>query len=147
MVSELSHPKNPKPYFTDNGIFFQRSCVGTPQQNGRVERKHQHILNVGRALRFEGNLPIGFWGECILGAVYLINRTPSRLLANKTPYEILFGKLPDFDVMRVFGCLCFVHNQKSKGDKFAPRSRKCAFLGYPHGQKGWKVDRSFCYQK
>ena len=74
------------PYFTENGILFQRSCVGTPQQNGRVERKHQHILNVGRALRFQGNLPIGFWGECILGAVYLINRTPSRLLANKTPY-------------------------------------------------------------
>ncbi|XP_021744832.1 uncharacterized protein LOC110710799 [Chenopodium quinoa] len=25
------------------------------------------------------------------------------------------------------------------GDKFAPKSRKCVFVGYPHGKKGWKV--------
>ena len=27
-------------YFLNNGIIHQTSCVGTPQQNGRVERKH-----------------------------------------------------------------------------------------------------------
>ncbi|XP_021725291.1 uncharacterized protein LOC110692563 [Chenopodium quinoa] len=127
------------PYFDEHGILFQTSCVGTPQQNGRVERKHQHILNVSRALMFQGNLPLTFWGECVLGVVYLINRTPSRVLDNKTPFEMLFGVAPNFDELKVFGCLCFVHNQKAKGDKFAPRSRKCVFVGYPHGKKGWKV--------
>jgi len=27
-------------YFAENGIVHQTSCVDTPQQNGRVERKH-----------------------------------------------------------------------------------------------------------
>ena len=83
-----------KSYFSAHGIIFQTSCVGTPQQNGRVERKHRHILNVARALRFQGSLPIDFWGECVLGACYLINRTPSRILNFKSPYEILYGVAP-----------------------------------------------------
>uniref|UniRef100_A0A803NM80 Retroviral polymerase SH3-like domain-containing protein n=1 Tax=Cannabis sativa TaxID=3483 RepID=A0A803NM80_CANSA len=85
------------------------------------------------------NLPITFWGECVLGAVYLINRTPSGLLQNKTPFEILFGHTPTFDELKVFGCLAFAHNQNAKGNKFAPRSRKCVFIGYPYGKKGWKL--------
>jgi hypothetical protein len=126
-------------YFLDHGIIFQTSCTGTPQQNGRVERKHRHILNVARALRFQGNLPIKFWGECILTAGYLINRTPSTILNGKTPYEMLHGQQPDYEHLRIIGSLCFAHNQRRNGDKFASRSKKCVFMGYPYGKKGWKL--------
>lgn len=126
-------------YFSATGILFQTLCVGTPQQNGRVERKHKHILNIGRALRFQGNLPIYFWGESVLAAAHLINCTPSHLLNNKTPYEVLFGIVPSYGAIRMFDCLCFSHNQKTKGDKFASRSRKCIITGYPFGKKGWKL--------
>jgi hypothetical protein len=128
-----------KKYFLEHGIIFQTSCTATPQQNGRVERKHRHILNVARALRFQGNLPIDFWGECILTAGYLINRTPSQILNGKSPYEMLHGKAPVYEHLRVFGSLCYAHNQRRKGDKFASRSKKCAFIGYPYGKKGWKL--------
>ncbi|XP_074306565.1 uncharacterized protein LOC141641817 [Silene latifolia] len=33
------------------------------------------------------------------------------------------------------GSLCFAHDQRAKGDKFASRSRKCVFMGYPMGKK------------
>ncbi|KAJ9549184.1 hypothetical protein OSB04_021727 [Centaurea solstitialis] len=104
-----------------------------------VERKHRHILNVARALRFQGNLPLFLWGECVLTAAHLINLTPSNILSNKSPYEVLFGSPPSYKELRVFGSLCYAHGQKAKSDKFASRSRKCVFIGYPYGKKGWAL--------
>lgn len=121
-------------YFHDHGILFETSCVKTPQQNGRVEWKYRHLLNVGRCA-LKGICLCFFWGECIFAACYLINRTSTPLLQNKTPYEMLFGKTPSYDFMRVFGCLCYVHNQNHRGDKFVSRSRRCVFVGYPFRKK------------
>nr|KYP45744.1 Retrovirus-related Pol polyprotein from transposon TNT 1-94 [Cajanus cajan] len=77
------------------------------RQNGRVERNHRHILNVARALRFQDNLPISFWGEYVLTAGYLINRTPTPVLFGKTPYEMLHGQASMYDHFKIFGCLCY----------------------------------------
>lgn len=96
-----------RPYSLSKGIGFETSCVRTPQQNGKVERKHRHILNVTCAIRFQAHLPLKFWGECILAATYLINQTPTQILQNKKPYEILHGKPPLLTHICTFGCLCF----------------------------------------
>lgn len=45
-------------YYEEHCIILQRSCPNTPQQNGVVERKHRHILEIARALRFQVGLPI-----------------------------------------------------------------------------------------
>ena len=90
-------------------------------------------------LRFQANFPIYFWGGSVLAAAHLINRTPTPLLHNKTPFEILFNQPPSYDAIRTFGCLAFAHNHKTKGDKFANKSRKCVFIGYPFDKKGWRL--------
>ena len=84
-------------------------------------------------------MPLEFWGECILAAGYLINRTPSVLLNGKSPYEILFGQKPSYQSVRIFGCLCYSHNLNRDKDKFASQSRKGIFVGYPFDKKGWRL--------
>ncbi|KAH0706124.1 hypothetical protein KY289_011200 [Solanum tuberosum] len=99
---------------------------------------YRHISEVARAIRFQGGIPIKFWGECVLAAVYLINRLPTPTLNGKSPYEIFYKKKPSLDHLRNIGCLCFATTLVRK-DKFSARASACVLLGYSLTQKGYPL--------
>lgn len=103
-----------------------------------VERKHRHILEVARAVRFQGGIPIKFWGECVLAAVYLINRIPTPVLKGKLPYEVFHGHKANISHLRTLGCLCYA-TKVPKADKFSPRADACVLMGYSLTQKGYRL--------
>ena len=69
----------------------------------------------------------------------MINRKFSTVLDGKRPYEILFNVKSSYRHIRVFGCLCYVYNNQRPKGKFGDRSKRCNFIRYPHGKKGWIV--------
>eukprot|EP00268_Persea_americana_P033657 TRINITY_DN3330_c0_g1_i11.p1 TRINITY_DN3330_c0_g1~~TRINITY_DN3330_c0_g1_i11.p1 ORF type:complete len:627 (-),score=65.47 TRINITY_DN3330_c0_g1_i11:2488-4368(-) len=125
-------------YLTSQGTLAQLSCPATPQQNGVAERKHRHILETARSLIHSSHVPLQFWGEAVLTATYLINRTPSTVLSGISSYEKLFSFQPDLSHLKVFGCTCFVLLSDNERTKLGPKSTVCVFLGYGIEQKGYR---------
>jgi hypothetical protein len=85
---------------------------------------------------FQANLPKQFWSYAVSHAVYLINRIPSPVLNNKSPYFLVHQKLPDLTHLRIFGTLVYAITLQNQRTKLASRARKSIFLGYRPGVKG-----------
>jgi hypothetical protein len=91
-----------------NGTLPHRSCQYTSQQVGCAQHKLRHILDIVRTLLISTSISKRFWGEAALTAVYTINRLPSPTTHKKSPFELLYDKLPDYSSLRVFCCAYFV---------------------------------------
>ncbi|KAF3771918.1 Retrovirus-related Pol polyprotein from transposon TNT 1-94 [Nymphaea thermarum] len=89
-------------FFRDKGIIHQTSCAYTSQQNGVVERKHRHILDVARTIIIHSHVPHSYWGDAVLTACYLINRMPSSVLGDLIPFSVLFPDRALFLLLLVF---------------------------------------------
>ncbi|GJZ02295.1 putative RNA-directed DNA polymerase [Tanacetum coccineum] len=124
-------------FFSSLGINHRRSCPHISEQNGFVERRNRHVVETGLTLLAQACVPQRFWHYAFDTAVYLINRMPSRTSTNKSPFEHIFKRSPDYSFLRVFGCLCFPHLRPYNRHKMDFRSTPCVFLGYSPSHHGY----------
>jgi len=112
-------------FFTKIGISHHVSCPHAHQQNGSAERKHRHIVEVGLAILANACMPLKFWDEAFITAVFLINRTPSKVIHFATPFERLYNQQPDYSSLHVFGYACWPNLRPYNSRKLEFRSKRC----------------------
>nr|GEY62393.1 hypothetical protein [Tanacetum cinerariifolium] len=124
------------------GIKREFSAPRTPQQNGITERKNRTLIEAARTLLADSLLPIPFWAEAVNTACYVQNRVLVTKPHNKTPYELLHGRLPSIGFMRPFGCPVTILNTLYPLGKFQEKVDEGFLIGYSVCSKAFRVFNS-----
>ncbi|TYK11979.1 gag/pol protein [Cucumis melo var. makuwa] len=90
-------------YMIENGIQFQLSAPGTPQQNGVSERRNRTLLDIVRSMMSYAQLASSFWGYAVETAVHILNNVPSKSVS-VTPFELWRGHKPSLSHFRIWSC-------------------------------------------
>nr|GEY96883.1 hypothetical protein [Tanacetum cinerariifolium] len=77
--------------------------------------------------------------EAVATACYTQNRSIIPLRHDKTPYELLHGKLPDLSFLYVFGALCYLTNGSENLGKLQPKADIGIFIGYAPAKKAFRI--------
>jgi hypothetical protein len=88
---------------------------------------------MARALLKQRGMSVVFWEEVVVTVVYILNRSPTKALNGRTPYEAWHGRKPAVSHLRVFGCLAFAKEfgHIGKLDDNTPG----VFISYAEGSK------------
>lgn len=125
-------------YCTDSGITIEYAATNTPQQNGVSERDGQTLATITRCLMKDGAFLPTLWGELMLTAVYLSNRSPHAALGGATPYFTMYGKEADLSSLRVIGARAFVHHERYT-KKLSDRAFEGKLCGFSQDSKAYRI--------
>nr|GEV88130.1 retrotransposon protein, putative, Ty1-copia subclass [Tanacetum cinerariifolium] len=123
-----------KDYLKACEIVQQLTPPYTPQHNGASERSNRTLLDMVRSMMNLTTLSLSFWDYALETATHILNMVPTKNV-DKTPYELWYGKIPNFCCLKVWGCEALV--KRDTPDKLQERSVKCIFIGYPKETMGY----------
>lgn len=63
-------------------------------------------------------LPNDCWTEAVPNVVYILNRSPTKAVMNKTPYQACHGRKPQVDLLKVFWCIAYSSTSSQQKEKF-----------------------------
>ena len=96
-------------------------------------------MEATRAMIHDQDLPMHLWAEAARTMVYVQNRTPHRVLKNKTLEEVFSGKKPEVSHLRLFDYPVYIQISKEKRTNLDPSGRKGIFVGYYESSKAYKI--------
>ncbi|GJQ73026.1 hypothetical protein Trydic_g1660 [Trypoxylus dichotomus] len=96
------------------------------------------VIKRAKCMLLDANLEKAYWAEAANMAVYIINRSPTGSLKERTPEEAWSGKKADITDLKIFGSTVMVHIPKEKCSKWDSKSSKLIFVGYADNKKGYR---------
>ncbi|KAJ9556699.1 hypothetical protein OSB04_011313 [Centaurea solstitialis] len=126
-------------YLTSVGITYNFSTPRTPQQNVVVERKNRTLVEAATTMLNASSLPLTLWAEVVSTACYTHNRSLVVKRFEKTPYQLLYNKRSNIKFFHVFGCKCYVLNDREPVGKFDPKGDNVIFIGYAWDSLAYRV--------
>jgi transposase InsO family protein len=130
--------KEMQSYCASKGIVHQKTNPYSSQENGVAERLNRTLMEKARAMLQGSSLSDKYWGEAVLTASYVRNRTVVQV-HGKTPLELLTGKKPRVENLQVFGTVAYVYVPQQKRKKLDAVAEKGIFLGYEANTMGYHV--------
>ncbi|RVX00843.1 Retrovirus-related Pol polyprotein from transposon TNT 1-94 [Vitis vinifera] len=124
-------------YLMECGIVPQYTMPGTPSQNGVAERRNRTLKDMVRSMISHSTLSESLWGKAIKTAVYILNRVPSKAVA-QTPYELWTSKKPSIRHLHVWGCSVEARPYKPNEKKLDSKTVSYYFVGYSERPRGFK---------
>src|SRR5271168_1027696 len=119
------------------GTIRETTVHDSPPQNGVAERGMRTRAERARALLLASGLPCFLWEEAMKHSTWLQNRTPTRALDGKTPYEMIHKKKPNLAGIQEFGAAAYVKDLKA--GKLDARAKVGRFVGYDSESKGFRI--------
>ena len=126
-------------YLRAEGIQDQTTASHSPESNSISESHIRLLDHIAKSMLVQAQLPKIFWGEAMLTANYLYNRSPTQKLVNTTPHEALTGEEPRIDHLRVFGCKAFVFIPKKTRRPLDYSGKIARFVGYGANSQTYKL--------
>ena len=105
-----------------NGTERKLTVHDTPEHNGLAEQLNRRYIERTRAMLHASGLPKSLWGEAIMHANWLKNRSSTRALNGKTPFEMLYRQKPNLLGLPIWGSSIWVHDPT--GSKLDMRARE-----------------------
>ncbi|GJV18452.1 putative ribonuclease H-like domain-containing protein, partial [Tanacetum coccineum] len=115
------------------------SNARTPQQNRVAERKNKTLIEAARTMLADSKLPTMFWTEVVSTACYVLNRVLVTRPHNKTPYELLSGKVSNICHLKPFRCHVTILNTRNHLGKFEGKADEGFIVGYAAHSKAYRV--------
>jgi len=126
-------------YQKSEGIIKELTTPYSPQAAGVVKRANHTMMERVRCILDDAGLWKMHWAFAVSVAVYLENRTLTRSVVGKTPYEAWHWSKPSLKHLGVFRCLAFIHVPKQKRKKLDSRATPGRYVGYSISTKQYFI--------